>query len=93
MSWRSRLAARKTSEFYRRTQYGPTLTLRQALEQKRVDCIRATDMISAIYRNAGRPSIGHVRWSTGAFGHSVAAYLGRKMNTRSPAGRRPGSDR
>lgn len=58
------------------TEYGVTLTLRDALAQRRLDCVRATDMIGAVYRNAGRPSFGHVRWCAETGGHAVAAYLG-----------------
>ena len=32
-------------------------------------------MIGAIFRNAGRPRFGNVRWSAATGGHSVAAYL------------------
>jgi len=62
-------------DFCRLAEYATTLTLRQSLERKQLDCIRATDMIAALYRNAGRPCIGHVRWSNGVFGHSVAVLL------------------
>jgi len=45
-----------TIDFYRKTPatYGLTYTLREALEEKKLDCVRSTDMIDAIYRNAGR---------------------------------------
>jgi hypothetical protein len=56
--------------------YGVTLTLRDALHEKRLDCVRATDMIGAIFRNAGRTRFGNIRWCAGATAHSVAAYLG-----------------
>src|SRR5262249_27661444 len=66
-----------THNFYeRRAKYGVSFTLREALEQKRLDCVRATDMIVAIFRNAGRTRIGNVRWCSETGGHSVAAYLG-----------------
>ena len=51
--------------------------LRDALEKRELDCVRATDMIGAIFRNAGRTRFGHVRWCAGTAAHSVAAYLGR----------------
>jgi hypothetical protein len=66
-----------TYAFYKSpAQYGVTLTLRDALEQKKLDCVRATDMIAAIFRNAGRTHMGHVRWCSETGAHSVAAYLG-----------------
>src|SRR4051812_32256689 len=66
-----------TNQFYQSpAQYGMTFTLRDALEQKKLDCVRATDMIAAIFRNAGRTHMGHVRWCCETGGHSVAAYLG-----------------
>jgi len=55
------------------THYAPSLTLRAALEQKQLDCNRATDMIGAIFRNSGQSRFGHVRWCAGTMGHSVAA--------------------
>jgi hypothetical protein len=72
-----RAACRWTHDFYQApATYGPTLTLRDALQQKTLDCVRATDMIGAIFRDAGRTRFGHVRWCGEAVGHSVAAYLG-----------------
>ena len=66
-----------TNQFYQSpAQYGVTFTLRDALEQKKLDCVRATDMIAAIFRNAGRTHLGHVRWCSETGGHSVAAYFG-----------------
>jgi hypothetical protein len=55
--------------------YGGTFTLREALERKRLDCVRATDMIGAIYRNSGRGDFGNIRWSDENTGHSVAARV------------------
>ncbi len=69
-------ACLRTSNFFRQSTYGRTFTLRESLEKKCLDCIRATDMIAALYRDAGHPNVGHVRWSCEVFGHSVAAYLG-----------------
>jgi hypothetical protein len=66
-----------TNQFYQSpAQYGTTFTLRDALEQKKLDCVRATDMIAAIFRNAGRTHLGHLRWCCETGGHSVAAYFG-----------------
>ncbi len=42
---------------------------------ERLDCVRATDMISSIFRNSGRVGIGNIRWSSATCGHSVAALL------------------
>jgi hypothetical protein len=78
-------ACRWTNSFYQPENYGVTFTLRDALEQKRLDCVRATDMIGSIFRNAGRPRFGNVRWSASTGGHSVAAYFGpgdKKLKTR-----------
>jgi hypothetical protein len=70
-----------TSNFYKaHTDYGVTLTLRDALASKRLDCVRATDMIGALFRNAGHGRFGHVRWCAENGGHSVAAYMGRTPN-------------
>jgi len=49
------------------------VTLREALSTRKMDCIRATDMIGSLYRNAGRTGFGFVRLSAGVAGHSVAA--------------------
>jgi hypothetical protein len=62
-----------TYGFYRAATYGLTVTLRQAIEERRLDCIRATDMLGDIYRDSGRSRMGHVRWSAGTNAHSVAA--------------------
>lgn len=51
---------------------GLVLSLRLALDTGKMDCIRATDMIAALCRNAGWPGFVHVRWSRGVSGHSVA---------------------
>jgi hypothetical protein len=74
-------ACKWTNQFYGGPQeYGVTLTLREALDQHKLDCVRATDMIGAIFRDAGRTRFGHVRWCAGTAGHSVAAYLGAENN-------------
>lgn len=74
-------AARLTHHTYQRGGYGISNTLREAVQTQRVDCIRATDMIGAIYRNSGRSRFGHVRWCGGTSSHSVAAYVGREGDT------------
>jgi hypothetical protein len=56
-------ACQWTNHFYDPANYGVTFTLRDALEQKKLDCVRATDMIGAIFRNAGRTRFGNVRWT------------------------------
>jgi hypothetical protein len=68
------LAAHKyTYAFYRISTYGLTTTLREAIEQRRMDCVRCTDMMTDVYRDSGRAKLGHVRWSAGTTAHSVAA--------------------
>ena len=72
-----------THDFYQSPEnYDQTITLHDALQQKKLDCIRATDMIGAIFRDAGRPRFGHVRWCSETTGHSVAAYMGVENGTR-----------
>ncbi len=72
---------RWTNRFYRSpAEYATTYTLRGALEQRKLDCVRATDMIGAIFRNSGRARFGHVRWCCETGTHSVAAYLGVENN-------------
>jgi hypothetical protein len=62
-------ACRWTHEFYNSPEnYGPTFTLRDALQKRKLDCVRATDMMGAIYRNAGRTRFGNVRWCGEASG-------------------------
>jgi hypothetical protein len=70
-------AWRWTNQFYRGPGdgYGRTFTLRDAIQQHKLDCVRATDMIGAIFRNSGRPRFGHVRWCAETNAHSVAAYM------------------
>lgn len=65
-----------TSKFYTDgAKYGITFTLRETFEQKKLDCVRATDMIGTLFRNAGHSGFGHVRWTTEFGGHSVAARI------------------
>jgi hypothetical protein len=74
-----------TYDFYRSpAEYGLTFTLRDALETKKLDSVRATDMIAAIFRNAGRTRLGHVRWSAETAGHSLAAYLDFDTPSKKP---------
>jgi len=57
---------------------GLVLTLRAALDTGKMDCIRATDMIGALYRNSGQPGFRTVRMcrvSHGGAGHTVAAAV------------------
>jgi hypothetical protein len=70
-------AAQLTNHFYHGySNYGMTLTLRDAMAQGKLDCVRATDMIGTMFRDSGRTKFGHVRWCAETAGHSVAAYLG-----------------
>jgi hypothetical protein len=72
-------ACQWTYKFYRApTEYVRTLTLRNALDQKKLDCVRATDMIGAIYRNAGRIGFCNARWCGGTGAHSVAGCVHRE---------------
>jgi len=52
---------------------GLVLTLRKALDDGKYDCIRGTDMIAAVYRNAGWPGFLNVRWCRGTSGHTIGA--------------------
>jgi hypothetical protein len=65
-------AHRYTYGFYRACEYSFTFTLREAIDRKRMDCVRATDMMGDVFRNSGRARLGHVRWSSGTNAHSVA---------------------
>lgn len=56
--------------------YGITLTLREALARGTFDCVRATDLAITLFHTSGRSGVGHVRWSCGTDGHSVAACWG-----------------
>jgi hypothetical protein len=53
--------------------YESVVTLREALSTRKMDCVRATDMIGSLYRNAGHSGFFFVRWCAGVAGHSVAA--------------------
>jgi len=52
---------------------GMVLTLRKALDDGKYDCIRGTDMIAAVYRNAGWPGFLNVRWCRGTSAHTIGA--------------------
>jgi hypothetical protein len=66
-------AHRHTYGFFRTATYAVAVTLREAIDKRRLDCVRATDMMGDIYQNSGRARMGHVRMSVGTFAHSVAA--------------------
>lgn len=53
--------------------YGRSKTLREALVAKRLDCLRASDMVGTLYRNAGRAGYYSIRWCAGVAGHTVSA--------------------
>lgn len=53
--------------------YGKAKTLREALVEKRLDCLRASDMVGTLYRNAGRAGYYSIRWCAGLAGHTVSA--------------------
>jgi hypothetical protein len=76
-------ATRWTHAFFKGPEnYGATFTLGESLDRRKLDCVRATDMIGAIYRNAGRARFGNVRWCADSTGHSVAAYMGVENGKR-----------
>jgi len=47
------------------------MTLKQALDARKFDCVRGTDLIGAIYRNAGHGRYYIGRLNCGVAGHSV----------------------
>lgn len=57
---------------------GFVITLRESLNSGKMDCVRATDMIGSLYRNAGRAGFRNIRWLCGVGGHTVAAAEIRK---------------
>ena len=77
-------AWRWTNQFYRGPGdgYGWTFTLRDAIQQRKLDCVRATDMIGAIFSNSGRPRFGHIRWCAETNAHSVAAFMSSQDGVR-----------
>lgn len=52
---------------------GKVFTLRQALDTGKLDCIRGSDMIGSLFRNAGHAGYYAVRVSCATDGHSLAA--------------------
>jgi len=57
---------------------GHVWTLRRALDEQKLDCVRGTDMIGSLYRNAGRSGYYNIHLSCGSASHSVgAAKTGR----------------
>jgi len=52
---------------------GGIWTLRQALDEQKLDCVRGTDMIGSLYRNAGQAGHGLVHLSCGVASHMTAA--------------------
>ena len=52
---------------------GGVLTLQEALDTRKLDCVRGTDLIGALYRNAGQGRYYLVRLNFAVAGHSVAA--------------------
>lgn len=52
---------------------GFIITLRESLNTGKMDCVRATDMIGSLYRNAGRAGFYNIRWTCGTEAHTVAA--------------------
>jgi len=52
---------------------GGVLTLREALDTRKLDCVRGTDLVGALYRNAGQGRYYLVRLNCAIAGHSVAA--------------------
>jgi hypothetical protein len=49
------------------------MTLTQSLDVGKLDCVRGTDMIGALYRDAGHGEYAVVRLRCGTVGHSVGA--------------------
>ena len=62
--------------FEKRTAYGVTLSLRDAISRGVMDCVRTTDFVLDLFRNSDRSGIGHVRWAAGTAGHTVPALWG-----------------
>ncbi|MEN6578536.1 MAG: hypothetical protein ABFD90_19480 [Phycisphaerales bacterium] len=52
---------------------GGLATLSQALDTGKFDCVSGTDLIGALYRNAGQGEYFVVRLNCGTIGHSVGA--------------------
>lgn len=52
---------------------GSVWTLREALDLRKFDCVRGTDMIGALFRNAGHSGYYCLRLCAGVAGHSLSA--------------------
>jgi len=52
---------------------GHVWTLGQAIDHRKLDCVRGTDMIGTLYRNAGRAGYCSLRLSAGVAGHTIGA--------------------
>jgi len=52
---------------------GRVWSLRHALDRRKLDCLRATDLIAALYRNAGHAGVRVVHLSCGVATHTMAA--------------------
>jgi hypothetical protein len=52
---------------------GKVTTLKEALDTGKLDCIRGTDMMGALFRDAGQAGYCVIRLCCGLTGHSVAA--------------------
>ena len=61
---------------------GNVMTLKDALDKRKLDCIRGTDMIGALFRNAGQPDYCVIRLCSGTTGHSVGAATVRRDGRR-----------
>jgi len=53
--------------------YGKADNLREVIEERRMDCIAATDLIGALYRNAGQAGFYNIRLTGGHAAHTLAA--------------------
>jgi hypothetical protein len=52
---------------------GGVMTIKQSLDIGKLDCVRGTDIIGALYRNSGHGEYFLVRLTCGTDGHSVGA--------------------
>lgn len=58
------------------------MTLTEALDVGKLDCVRGTDMIGALYRDAGHGEYFVIRLRCGTAGHSVGAIPVERDGTR-----------
>jgi len=56
-----------------RNYQGRVWTIKEALDTRKLDCVRGTDIVGALYRNAGRGGCYLVRVACGSAGHSMFA--------------------